>query len=149
MFDPDQYNDEVQQWGKGLPDLLRSRGSSYGIQHRENSPSNRSSLNSMRVKYKRSDGLISLVTLTVNRSLIYTHKGAGKGRGGNKGSRWIDKFGTSKKTAPDSLGKAGTGGRREKPFINDVLEGSQGVEKLADIVAENLATTIVNSAIVK
>lgn len=149
MFDPDQYNEEVKGWGKNLPDLLRSRAGAYGIRHRENSPSDRSSLNSMGVRYKQSDGLISLVTLRVNRSLIYTHKGAGKGRGGNKGSRWIDKYGTQKKTAASSIGKAATAGRREKPFINDVLEGAQGVTKLADIVAENLATTIVNSAIIQ
>ncbi len=149
MYDPDQYNDEVKAWGDNLPSQLRAKGTGYGIAHRSDSPSTGSSLAKLGVGYKQRDGLISIVSIRVNRSLIYTHKGAGKGFGGVKGSRWIDKFGNRKSTNPASKGKAGSGSRREKPFINDTLDGPQGVTKLADIVAENLATNIVNSAIIK
>lgn len=149
MFDTSHYNDEVEAWGKTLPDQLRSRASSYGIKHRDKSPSGRSSLSAIGVRFKQSDGLITVVGIRINRSLIYTHKGAGKGRGGNKGSRWIDKYGNRKKTKGASFGRAGSDGRRQKPFINDVLDGANGVNKLADIVAENLATSIINSAIVQ
>lgn len=149
MSDIELYNEEVRQWGLTLRSQITSNASKYGIRHRNNSPSPNSSVNDIKVKFRMADGQISGISIGLRRSLIYPHKGAGKGYAGVKGSRWIDKYGTRKSTDPDSLGKAGTGSRREKPFINDALEGPYGVEELADIVAERLATTIVNRAIIQ
>ena len=83
------------------------------------------------------------------RTLIYTHKGAGKGRGGTKGSRWTDKYGNKKTTNPKSFGKMATGGRVAKPFINDALEAPDGVDKLATIAAENLGDVLAGSLFIK
>lgn len=143
------YNEEVQQWGLTLQSQIRSLALQYGITHRNNSPNSTSSVGAIKVKYRRTAGLISSISIGFRRSLIYPHKGAGKGYGGAKGSRWIDKYGNRKQTNPASLGKAGTGSRQAKPFINDALDGPAGVEDLADIVAERLATTITNTAKIK
>ena len=75
--------------------------------------------------------------------------GAGKGRGGSKGSRWVDKYGNSKKTNPESLGKMGTGGRVAKPFINQVLESDKGIDQLATIAAVQIGDAVTGNLFIK
>lgn len=145
----DSYNDDVKQWADNLLKLIKSSGSGFSITHRENSPSPTASLNKFKNRLYLQGGAVNRIGINFPRSLIYTHKGAGKGRGGVKGSRWVDKYGTSHTTNPKSMGKMGTGGRKEKPFINKVLDGSQGMEKLADIVAEKIGDTIVGNLFIK
>lgn len=96
-------------------------------------------------KYREKQGAIKVVTFTFNRALIYTMVGAGKGRGGLKGSRWINEQGVAKRTNPASLNKMGTGGRTAKPFIDAWLDGPAGTEQLGDIVAGELGDAIVGS----
>ena len=43
----------------------------------------------------------------------------------------------------------GTEGRKEKPFFNTVIDGPNGVEKLATIVAEKTGDTIINNMLIK
>lgn len=145
------YNEAVRTWGASGKNNLIATGRGMGIQHRENSSSQGESLAKIKDKYGFDKiGFISRVTFsTVNRSLIYTSAGAGKGRGGNKGSRWIDRYGNTKRTNPKSLGKAGTAGRQAKPFIIKMLDGTNGVEQLADIVANHQADAIVDTILVK
>ena len=75
--------------------------------------------------------------------------GAGKGIGGRKGSRWIDRHGAAQKTAASSLNKIGSGSRTQKPFIDHVLDGGQGIEQLGDIVAIHQADAIIRSVYLK
>jgi hypothetical protein len=146
-FDSEQFNEAVQQAGQRLIASVKSNGKSLGIDHRGTSPSRGPSLDKIRDKYgKDSSGIINRVTIgNINRSLIYASVGAGKGRGGRKGSRWVNANGQTKFTNPASLGKMGTGGRSAKPFIDAALDGSDGVELLADTVAIHAGDAIIES----
>lgn len=128
---------------------IKTKAGTMGIEHREDSPSSGSSVAKMKDGYKQQEGAVNQVSVKMHRTLVYTHKGAGKGRGGVKGSRWIDKYGVDKKTNPKSFGKMGTSGRVAKPFINDVLDSEKGVDKIATIAAEELGDAIVNKMLVK
>ncbi len=95
------------------------------------------------------DGGIDQTSIRFPRSLIWTHKGAGKGRAGTSGSKWTDKYGVVKSTRESSKGKMATAGRVAKPFFNDVLDGNAGVEELATIVAEETGDAIINQLFIK
>ncbi len=139
----DNYNLSVQRWGGSSLTGIKATGRAYNIKHRANSPSSSDSLSKMTDKYREKQGAIKVVVFTFNRELIYTMMGAGKGRGGLKGSRWINAQGVAKRTNPASLNKMGTGGRTQKPFIDAWLDGPAGVEQLGDIVAGELGDAVV------
>lgn len=133
-------NQKVQQWATDTNGIMKATGTSYGIQHRANSSSNGDSLSKIRSKLIYKDGSVSAVAFSFNRSLIHPQMGSGRGQGGAKGSRWRTKEGVMKRTNPESLGKAGTGNRAKKPFINVTLD--KQVPVLADIVANTSADII-------
>lgn len=128
---------------------LKGRSAALGITHRSNSPSSGSSVAKIKGKEKMSGGIIDRISFKFPRTLIWTHKGAGKGRGGNKGSVWYDALGIRHTTNPESLGKMGSGGRVAKPWLNDTLEAPEGVDELATIVAEESGDAIVNRLLIK
>lgn len=141
--DFDKINRKVKNWEIVTLAEVKSAAKGMGVRHRSNSNSSRSSVNSMRTKDKKRAGdLISAVSFVFNRSLIYSYYGAGKGRGGRKGSSWVDKYGKRHKTNPKSLGKAGTGGRKEKPFFDEINEH---IDKLALEVAEETGQVVASN----
>ena len=149
-LDLDRYNTRIKSAGKEVLTDIQSEAGSMAIVHRDDSPSKGASVPKMKDRYRSKDGAVNKISFAFRRTLIYTHKGAGKGRGGVKGSKWLDKFGVTKSTKDSSKGLAGTGGRKEKPFINKVLEQEgNGVDKLAAIAAEELGDAIVNNMLVK
>ena len=77
---------------------------------------------------------VNRVGFSFLREGIYIHKGAGRGQGGYRGSRWTDKYGTLKATDTKSLGKLGTGNRRSVEWFNPIIE--RELEALADIVSD-------------
>lgn len=119
------------------------------VVHRANSPSPSPSIDRFKNKFGTKDGAITRVAIVFPRSIIYTHQGAGKGRGGAKGSRWVDKYGRNMKTNPKSLGRMGTEGRTAKPFINDALESPGGVEALATLAAESMGDIVTENLFIK
>ncbi len=145
----EKYNDAVRDWDLQNNQDIKQRASGYGIVHRNNSPSTGSSVAKFRSKLFTRDGQIVKVSKTFPREIIWTHKGAGKGRGGTKGSRWTDKYGNRKSTKPSSLGKMGTDGRTAKPFVNDSMEAPAGVDALATIAAEYLGDALTGSLFIK
>ncbi len=90
-------------------------------------------LDSLKMTTHKSYGEIDGGAFRFARYLIFPHKGAGKGMGGNVGSRWMDTHGNMKTTNPLSMGKMNTGSRHAEPWLNPVLD--EEVPKLADIVA--------------
>lgn len=148
-LDLDRYNERIKEASKEVLTDIKSKASSFGIVHRPDSPSKGSSVANMKDRYKEQEGAVNQISFRMRRSLVYPHKGAGKGRGGIKGSSWVNKYGVTKKTDPKSFGKMGTGGRVAKPFINEVLESEKGVDKIATIAAEELGDAIVNNMLVK
>jgi hypothetical protein len=143
------FNNKVNAWAKTTEKEFVAVGGYMGIDHRPDSPSQGASLPKIKSSQRYEDGAVNLIRFKFRRSLIWTHKGAGKGRGGTKGSKWTDKYGNQKSTDPKSFGKMGTGGRTAKPFFNSVLNGDRGVNTLADIAAEELGDAIVNNLFIK
>lgn len=144
-MDFDKGNDRIKDWTQSALQGMKSLGASLSIEHRANSPSKRDSLKNLRSRFGFSDGMIYRIGVRLNRSLIYTHKGAGKGRAGLKGSSWLDAEGARKKTNTASLGKAGTEGRTAKPWFNDYMDSPQGMDQLGEIVAEEQGNAIMNN----
>ncbi len=139
--DFDKINRAIKDWEIRTLAKIKRRGRGMNIRHRPGSDNPNSSLDKMRTKESRRRGdLISSISFIFRRSLIYTYYGAGKGRGGKKGSTWYDEDGKRHKTNPKSLGKAGTGGRTAKPFL-DVVEDE--IDELADVVTEKTGDVIV------
>jgi hypothetical protein len=140
----DRYNQRVKDWTQNALVEMKSAGDGMGIEHRPNSPSPSASLPALKAKQHYQDGTIDRIGFKMNRSLIWTHKGAGRGKGGIKGSNWTNAKGERKTTNPESLGKMGTGGRKAKPWFNQFIESSDGVDELATIAAEELGDAITN-----
>lgn len=145
----DKTNERIKNWGVTRAQKLKSTATSLGIQHREGSPSPSSSIAKISSRLRMREGLVSAVVFRFPRSLIWVHKGAGKGMGGSKGSRWINKYGNTRSTDPDSFGKMGTGSRKPKPWFNLVMDAPDGVDNLATIVAEETGDAIVNNLFIK
>jgi hypothetical protein len=145
----DKYNEAITRWDQQNNQDVKSRAGGYGITHRKNSPSLRPSMSSFKSRLVTEDGAIVKISKVFPRTLVWVHKGAGKGRGGNVGSTWIDKYGKKQKTSEISKGKMGTGGRTAKPFINDSLDAPEGIERLATIAAEELGDALVGFISVK
>lgn len=143
-LDLNRYNEKVKDWMTDALQEMKSTGSGMNIVHRSNSPSKGDSLAKLRAKEHYDEGVIDRIGFKMNRSLIWTHKGAGKGRGGSVGSSWLDKQGARRKTDPGSFGKMGTGTRVAKPWFTQVIESSAGVDELATIAAEELGSAITN-----
>jgi hypothetical protein len=145
----DKQNERVLGWMQRTENSLKGNSNALGITHRANSPSNGSSVDKIKAKEKYRGGIIEVVSFKFPRSLIYTHKGAGKGRGGLLGSTWYDALGIKHTTNPNSFGKMGTGGRVAKEWFNNTIEAPAGVEELATIVAEESGDAIVNNLLIK
>jgi len=142
-MDYSQYNQSVRRWGGTSLTGIKTTGRSYGIRHRANSPSATDSIAAMADKYREKQGQVTVISFTFNRPLIYAMAGAGRGQGGLKGSRWINARGVTKRTNPASLGKADTGKRKAKPFIDAYLDSPNGTELLGDIVAGEIGDVVV------
>ena len=148
MLDFKKYNKEVAEWAKSNKGDIKKNAAQSGIKHRKNSESKGPSILRLKSTLKEQEGAVNKVTFGFPRSLIWTHKGAGKGRGGTVGSKWVDKYGNNKSTKFSSLGKMGTKGRTAKPFINDILNSSTGVDNLASIAAEHLGDALIGSLLI-
>ncbi len=90
-------------------------------------------LDTLRMRTRQSYGEIDSGSLNFKRYLVWVHKGAGRGQGGSKGSKWIGPDGQLKKTNPLSFGKMNSGTRHAEEWLNPVLD--EQVPKLANIVA--------------
>ena len=136
----DTLNTEVAAWAKDTDAVIHNTGAAYGIKHSSNSPSPSASLPKVRGRIFFKDQVAAGIAFKFNRTLVYPHHGAGKGKGGSKGSRWVDKYGITRKTNPKSFNKMNTGNRKAKPFLNDALKKQAPL--LANIVAQTGADIV-------
>lgn len=100
----------------------------------------------LKVSHKMDHGEVSRVSFKMARHLVFVHGGFGKGIGGKKGSSWLDKSGSRKKTDPKSLG-ANKGRRKAKEWLNPVLD--RELPKLADSLLEEKIDTAVKAIFLK
>lgn len=139
----DRYNQKIKNWVEDARDGLNSTGEEMGIVHREDSPSGSASLPRVKGRTAEKQGAIYRIGFAMNRSLIWTHKGAGKGRAGDVGSKWYNAKGEKKETNPKSFGKMGTAGRKAKPWFDTFMDSEEGVEEVATIAAVELGDALV------
>jgi hypothetical protein len=78
------------------------------------------------VRTPKKSGIISRISYTIPRHMIYVHKGVGRG------------------TKIDQVGNTN---RKAKPWFNPVIDAN--INKLADTVAEELGTEIINKMLIK
>lgn len=82
---------------------------------------------------KKYAGEASKISFSFPYYMVFVHKGAGRGYGGNISQQFTKKDGSKGKTNLLSMGKMGTGKRRAKPWFNPVLEAQ--FPALANLVA--------------
>lgn len=125
-----QFNSDVQAWAIHATSLLRNNVRMLVRRDIDLSESIHPNIYYDK-KYAKEANRIGFGFL---REGIYIHKGAGRGQGGYQGSKWTDKYGSLKKTNPNSLGKMGRGKRQPIEWFNPVIE--KELEVLSKIVAE-------------
>jgi hypothetical protein len=125
----EQFNSEVKKWANDVSGKLKSNVRSLVKKDVSLSGSIKPKIYFDR-KYGKE---VNRVGFSFRREGIYIHRGAGKGQGGYKGSKWTDKYGTLKKTNPASFYKMATGNRHPVDWFNSTIR--QELENLADIVA--------------
>lgn len=122
-----EFNKKARAWASKVSKVMRTT-----------SPSDR--LRSS-IKYKtrtyQAKGPVGVVAFQFNRLGIYLEKGAGRGHGGAKGSKWYGPDGNIRKTNPASLGKMDKGNRPAKPFLQPAVDSN--LDELADIVSDYAA----------
>jgi len=142
MFE--KANKIIEDFGHQKLAEAQSSGRSMGITHAATSPNPDDSLGRMKVSFARRAGdLITAIRFTLRRNLFYAYYGAGRGQGGKKGSVWTNAAGERRKTAPSSLGKAGTGNRDAKPFLDVISRDAD--DMLAEVAAANMDEIMDNS----
>lgn len=85
-------------------------------------------------KTKLYAGEASKITFSFPYYMVFVHKGAGRGYGGNKSKKFTNAKGGKNDTNPLSMGKMGAGKRKAKPWFNPVIESQFPV--LADLIAD-------------
>lgn len=106
-----EINDRVVEVTADAVTKMRSALSSVGF----------SSAKKPKASFRKRDDLINRVGFSFPKAAIYRELGAGKGRGGSRGSQWKNKQGQVIKTNPNSRNKMNTGNRRAKPLIDPII----------------------------
>jgi hypothetical protein len=122
FIDGQKLTTEVKAWAKDNESALKSEAQKLGIIHRSNSTSTTSSVAAIKASVTNRMGIPTKVSFKFARHLVFVHKGVGKGT---------------------PIAKAGTGARRAKEWFEPPIE--KNIDKLADIVADNLGESIVNN----
>ena len=85
-----------------------------------------------KVDVRKYAGEASKINFSFPYYMVFVHKGAGRGYGGNKTGLFTKASGAKGKTNANSMGKMGTGKRKAKPWFNPIVESQFPV--LADLV---------------
>ncbi|MDU1906655.1 MAG: hypothetical protein E6772_17960 [Dysgonomonas sp.] len=134
-----EYNDNVKDWGKNTSVKLKASVKSLIDRDLLLSDSIKPKVYYDR-KYAKE---ANRVGFTFVREGVYVHKGAGRGKGGTKGSKWFNLKGERMSTNPDSLFKMGTGSRQPKEWFDPVVE--QELLQLADLVSDFSAGLVIDT----
>jgi hypothetical protein len=86
-----------------------------------------------KVTVRRYQGEASKIQFAFPYYMVFVHKGAGRGYGGNKTGLFTTKSGRKGITNKASMGRMGTGKRKPKPWFNPILE--ERFPHLAEIIA--------------
>lgn len=140
-FDIQRYNQAVKDWGRDTQGQLRSSINGLGVR------ATGTLLRSVNAKFGQRFGQVNYVGLRFARYGVFVEKGASRGHGGAKGSKWRTAQGKLKRTNPKSMGAMGTGGRSARPWFNPVI--GDAVDRLADLVVNFIADASLNTIQIK
>jgi hypothetical protein len=126
-MDADEFNQAVRQWGHATREEVRQALASVGAKNTGRL------IREVNVRMGQQFGRANRVTFGFPRYLVFVEKGAGKGYGGKKGSRW-NTNGETRRTNKGSLGKMGAGARPARPTFNPTMD--RRVPVLASIAAQ-------------
>lgn len=138
-----QFNRDVAAWGRDVANQLRGNVGTLFASHGSADHRLALSIESYVAYDKQYHMEVYRVGFRFARHGVHLHYGAGRGYGGLKGSRWMDRMGYMKQTDENSLGKMGTGKRQEVDWFNPILE--RNLQRLADIAADYCADMILNT----
>lgn len=119
----EERNKAAASWAKKEERLIKDRMGSLGIKHRLNSKSTASAISLLTAKTYKWKGAINRIGFKFPIHMIYVHYGVGKGT---------------------KAGQQGNTKREAKNWLNSVLSSTEGVEKLADEMANYEADIIAN-----
>ncbi len=143
VFSPqsvDKINNVALKRAKEAQAALKASIAAAGIKSGSSGDSE-SLAQSQRFRISKKDGLVTRIRFRFKRSGVFVHIGAGRGYGGLQGSTWKTKDGIfTRRTNPNSLGLAGTGARKAKPWFNPVIE--QFADKIADDLADEMVEAV-------
>jgi hypothetical protein len=122
----DSANARIVGWSKDTLVKLRSEINSLGIRHAAYSKSPKAAEKSLVARTPKKGGMIDRVSYIMPRHMIYVHKGVGRG------------------TRIDQVGNTN---RKAKPWFNPVIENN--IDALADIVAEEMGSGIINNILIR
>lgn len=126
MVNYDMANQKIVGWSKDTLVELRSEIDDLGIRHVANSRSAQAAEKSLVARTPKKAGLVERVSYIMPRHMIYVHKGVGRGT---------------------KISEVGNTRRVAKPWFNPVIE--RRIDALADIVAEELGSGIVNNILIR
>jgi hypothetical protein len=122
----DVANARIVGWAQSTKGDLVTEIRTLGIRHSDKSKSPKAAERSLTVRTPKKDKLISRVSYAIPRHMIYVHKGVGRGT-------TIDQVGSTNRVA--------------KPWFNPVIE--RKIDELADIVAEEIGSEIINKLLIR
>jgi hypothetical protein len=118
LYDIHEINDIIEEEGKRCVEALKAEASRVGIQGHSGG------LFSVKCKFLKIDpsGVITRIRFIFPKYGVIVEKGAGRGYGGYKGSKWKTAKGIVVSTNPDSLNKMNSGNRKAKEWFNPVIK---------------------------
>lgn len=122
----DAANARIVGWSQATKGKLVSRIQELNIRHSDRSKSPKAAEKSLTVRTPKKDKLISRVSYAIPRHMIYVHKGVGRGT---------------------TISQVGNTNRVAKPWFNPVIE--ENIDELADIVAEEIGSEIINKLLIR
>ncbi len=125
-IDYNPANQKIDQWATSVLGELKQEIDIQGIRHEKRSSSPKAAKASLTKTTKKTSGMIERISYRIPRHMIFVHKGVGRGT---------------------PIEKAGTTKRKAKPWFNPVIE--RNIDQLADIVAEELGSALVNNLLIK
>lgn len=126
MVNFDVANAKIVSWAKDTQGKLVQSIRDQGIRHSDRSKSPKAAERSLTVRTPKRQGLISRVSYSIPRHMIFVEKGVGRGT-------TISQVGNTKRVA--------------KPWFNPVIEAN--IDALADIVAEETGDVIINNLLIR
>lgn len=126
MVNFDEANAQIAAWGKSRVPELQQEMDRLGIRHSANSSSAKAARNSLRNTNRKNRGLINRISFSIPRHMVYVAKGVGRGT---------------------TASQVGTTNRRAKNWFNPVID--RNIDKLADIVAEEIGGALINNLLIK